>query len=242
MVGIGVDVDCKGVPAVSAAVDVLTGTQAVLLDFDGPVCGVFSGRPNYVVAGQLRTFLEQRGIKLPGHFAYSRDPLKLLQWIGREYPSVVAQADDVLSAEETLAVESARPTPGAHDLLGQLATAGVPVAIVTNNSAAAVGAYLRLHDLSRDVAAVAARPPGRPERMKPAPDALLRAMDDLGVQAAGCIFVGDSPSDVEAAQAAGVRSVGYAKSDRHRTALEAAGADLILDDMAALGAGLQAAA
>ena len=72
-------------------------------------------------------------------------------------------------------------------LLGQLSTAGVPVAIVTNNSVDAVEAYLRLHDLTQLVAVVAARPFGRPERMEPAPDTLMQAMSELDVRPEECI-------------------------------------------------------
>lgn len=48
------------------------------------------------------------------------------------------------------------------------------------------------------------RHPDHPDR-KPNPGMLLRAIDDLELDAAQCIMIGDKPSDVEAARRAGVR-------------------------------------
>lgn len=220
---------------------VMNHTRAVLLDFDGPVCHLFSGRPNYVVAGRLRTFLEEQGVVLPARLDSNRDPLKLLQWVGGAHPQLVSQTDDVLIAEETLAAASALPTPGAGEALGGFAAVGLPVAIVSNNSAQAVTAYLQRQGLLPLVTATVGRQHGRPEAMKPAPDALIHAMATLHKPAETCVFIGDAPTDVEAARAAEVISIGYAKSDRHHAALAAAGADLIIDDMAAFVAVLEAA-
>lgn len=46
--------------------------------------------------------------------------------------------------------------------------------------------------------------PDHPDR-KPNPGMLLRAIDDLGLDAEASILIGDKPSDVEAARRAGVR-------------------------------------
>ncbi|MCA1701505.1 MAG: HAD hydrolase-like protein [Actinobacteria bacterium] len=49
------------------------------------------------------------------------------------------------------------------------------------------------------------------------------------------ILVGDSVSDITAARQAGIRSIGYANAIGKRRALSEVGADIIIDDMAALG-------
>jgi phosphoglycolate phosphatase len=41
---------------------------------------------------------------------------------------------------------------------------------------------------------------------KPHPDVIFKALSGLGAQAHDCLFVGDSPADMEAAQRAGVKS------------------------------------
>jgi len=47
------------------------------------------------------------------------------------------------------------------------------------------------------------------ERPKPAPDMLLLAMDKLKVEAASCLFIGDSELDKSAAAAANMQFAGY---------------------------------
>ena len=52
---------------------------------------------------------------------------------------------------------------------------------------------------------------------KPAPDVVLTALAALGARPADCLFVGDSPADMEAGRRAGVRTCavryGYGKTD-----------------------------
>jgi phosphoglycolate phosphatase len=52
--------------------------------------------------------------------------------------------------------------------------------------------------------------------------------------------VGDSVTDIEAARAAGVRSIGYANKPGKFGQLTAAGADAVVTEMAALAAALTA--
>jgi HAD superfamily hydrolase (TIGR01509 family) len=69
------------------------------------------------------------------------------------------------------------------------------------------------------------------ERGKPAPDLFLHAAADMGFEPADCVVVEDSPVGIEAARAAGMRSLGFAG----RTPAERlAGADEVFADMAEL--------
>lgn len=56
---------------------------------------------------------------------------------------------------------------------------------------------------------------------KPHPEALLLALDKLGVGAAEAVYVGDSPEDVQMARAAGVLAVGIPGGFPNRDALAA---------------------
>ena len=111
------------------------------------------------------------------------------------------------------------PLPGAREALDRLRAAGVPVAVVSNQS----GVARRLVTMEQ-VAAVNRRVeellgplgpwvvcPHRPDEgcacRKPAPGLLLKAADLLGVEPACCAVVGDIGADVEAAQAVGARPV-----------------------------------
>jgi histidinol-phosphate phosphatase family protein len=111
------------------------------------------------------------------------------------------------------------PMPGAREALSRLRDAGVPVAVVSNQSGIARG-FLE-HD---DVKAVHARmeqllgplgpleycPHGPADGCgcrKPAPGLIVRAAERLGVDPRDCAVIGDIGGDVEAARAAGARAV-----------------------------------
>jgi HAD superfamily hydrolase (TIGR01509 family) len=52
-------------------------------------------------------------------------------------------------------------------------------------------------------------------RPKPAPDMLLHCLERLGVAASAAVYVGDSPSDLAAAEAAGIEFVAVGESVQH---------------------------
>jgi phosphoglycolate phosphatase len=64
---------------------------------------------------------------------------------------------------------------------------------------------------------------------KPDPEPVREALRRLGVAASEAVFVGDSPGDVAAAHAAGVRVVGVTYGYRSAEKLRAAGADVLID-------------
>ena len=70
-------------------------------------------------------------------------------------------------------------------------------------------------------------------RGKPAPDLFLRAASELGVDPARCLVVEDSKSGVEAARAAGMRSLGFCGGLTPRGWLTGPGT-VVFDDMANL--------
>ena len=69
---------------------------------------------------------------------------------------------------------------------------------------------------------------------KPDPAPLREAMRRCGATAQETVMVGDSPADIKAGRAAGVRTCGIAGGFRGREALEAAGCDLIIESIAEL--------
>lgn len=210
------------------------GISAVLLDFDGPVCGVFSGYPAHLVADELRGDLLRLGIVATDDICASSDPLAILRWAGDEHPEVIEDIDSILTAAERRAVRSAQPTPGAHRVIVSAQRIGRPVAIVSNNSAAAIADYLSEHDISEQVAVVAARPFGQPWFMKPNPALVVQAIEHLGASPERCLFVGDAITDIQAGRAAGVRVVGYVKTSQQGAALASAGPDRLINSMSEL--------
>ncbi|TIT83685.1 MAG: HAD family hydrolase, partial [Mesorhizobium sp.] len=73
---------------------------------------------------------------------------------------------------------------------------------------------------------------------KPAPDALLLALDQLGVEPADALMVGDSSSDVDAARAAGMPVV-LLRGGYTQVPVEELGADLVCDSLLDLPSTMQ---
>lgn len=132
----------------------------------------------------------------------------------------------------------AAPAPGAHALLVALHAAGTPVVIVSNNAAEPIRVHLEHYGLAACVCDVVGRPVTRPDLMKPHPHtvrrAMERAMEIAGIGSQDAVLIGDSVSDIEVARAAGVRSIGYAKTQQRGAELSEAGADVVVDSMTCL--------
>jgi D-glycero-D-manno-heptose 1,7-bisphosphate phosphatase len=113
--------------------------------------------------------------------------------------------------------------PGALPALARLSAAGCELMILTNQSAIGRGLVSRqtVDDINRRLAAVIEAGGGRIRAFlvcphapadacdcrKPAPGLLLRARDELGIDLARAVLVGDQLSDIEAARAAGCRAI-----------------------------------
>jgi histidinol-phosphate phosphatase family protein len=109
--------------------------------------------------------------------------------------------------------------PGAREAVGRLRAAGVPTAVVSNQSGVARG-YVRIEQVeavNRRVEELVGPlgpwmvcPHGPWEGCrcrKPAPGLIVAAAGALGVEPADCVVIGDIGADVEAARAAGARAV-----------------------------------
>ncbi|MCZ7434859.1 HAD family phosphatase [Micromonospora sp. WMMC241] len=212
---------------------------AVLLDFDGPVCSIFAGYPAPKVAAELVDVLRRRGIDVPPDLAGEPDPLEVLRRTGAAGDQGVTQAvEDALCAAERRAAASAETTRYGREVIVAARQAGLSVAVVSNNSAGAVSAYLSAHRLAGYVSPVIGRAYAEPARMKPNPDPILQAVRALGESSDRCVLVGDSLSDIEGAQAAGVRAIGYANRPAKAEALRAAGADALITSMGTIAKAL----
>lgn len=209
-------------------------SEALLLDFDGPVCRLFAHYTARKASRHLARFLTNQNIEVPPDLADGPNPMQLLLWVADHAPHLTAAADDALRAAESQAAETAEPTPHADDAVRAATRARRAVAVASNNSEPAITGYLQAHGLAAQVAAIAARPHGEPHKMKPDPDTVTRAVNALGASPDRCLFVGDSRSDIEVALKTGVRPIGYAKTPERGRRLAEAGAEDVIDDMADL--------
>jgi pyrophosphatase PpaX len=74
------------------------------------------------------------------------------------------------------------------------------------------------------------------ERHKPDPAPVYHALDALGVEPSGALFLGDSPHDIAAGNAAGVTSVAALWGPFSRTVLTEASPDYLLEHIRELPA------
>lgn len=216
-------------------------SSAMLLDFDGPVCSVFAGYPAETVASELRQFLASQYVAVPGDAAGIGDPLKVLRWVGEHHPALVGALDELLTAAEVTAVQTAKPTSHSGDVIMAASRTGRRVVIVSNNGEPAITRYLAAHGLSPLVTLVIGRTHANPLLMKPHPDAVLRAVEGIGKHPGDCLLVGDSPADIEASRAVGVHPIGYAKTPSRRPRLVTAGAEVVIEDLGELATALDSA-
>jgi HAD superfamily hydrolase (TIGR01509 family) len=217
-----------------AVQEAIRKAQCVLLDFDGPICDIFAGLPAPQVAASLRSFLAEHDVEIPPEVAAFDDPLAVFRFSRQLGPDMCLITRDMLTRLEVEAVQTARPTPGAADLIRQSKRLGKAVAVVSNNSTMAVTAYLQRTHLGEEIDYVSARVEPDPNLMKPDPHLVRHALERLAVKPAVSVLVGDSETDMEVCKATGVVAVGYANRPGKASRLETAGADHIVTSMTEL--------
>jgi phosphoglycolate phosphatase-like HAD superfamily hydrolase len=148
----------------------------------------------------------------------------------------------IVDEEEAERAKLARPHPGAHALLAQLAS--LPIALYTNNrrDVALVALAAAGIDVSRFFA-IAAR--DGPASIKPSAEPLLALLAAPAASGTKRVFVlGDHAADMAAAQAARtalgtaapeIVAIGYAHAMERAPGLEAAGADFVVTELAEAG-------
>lgn len=217
----------------------LFAAEAVLFDFDGPLCDVFAGLPAPQVAEDLSRLAAEHDPELCAKLAGISDPLEVLRLTYNSDRSLSGRVEEALIAAEIEAVQVAGdPTEGGVEAMAAARRSGRSITVVTNNSPDCVRSFFDLHGLSYLVDAVIGRIPYRPDLMKPDPYAVLRAAEVLDVLPATCVLIGDSLTDIQAAHAAGGAAIGYANKPGKRDAFAEAGAEAITENMRAIAQAL----
>ena len=123
------------------------------------------------------------------------------------------------------------PYPGILPLLDHLGAAGLGLAVVSNKFDGAVKGLCASYFGPRIPVAIGESPL---VARKPAPDAVLRALEELNADPHGAVYVGDSDVDLLTAQNAGLPCISVSWGFRSRSFLLAHGAARIADSPAAL--------
>jgi phosphoglycolate phosphatase len=213
---------------------ILARCRYLLLDFDGPVCDIFSGLPAATVAERLRKLITGQGVQMPTEILPSPDPIEVFSYSATVSADLAAQVEAEMADQELAAAATARPTPYVHDVVTSCRESGRAVAVVSNNADRAVRAYLAAHGLDDRIELVSARTSPDPALLKPSPYLIERAMTGLGAPPAECVLVGDTTTDMLATRLAGIDSIGYANKPGKHDSLAAAGATAVVSSLADL--------
>jgi HAD superfamily hydrolase (TIGR01509 family) len=208
----------------------LADASCLLLDFDGPVCGIFATYQAPAIAAELRRMLPN---DLPESVRETSDPLEILRWAGTNAAAAGLYAiEDSLRAAELQAAAGAMPTEYAREVMTAAELGRRQVAIVSNNSAPAIRSYLISQGLDKYVSVVVGRKRYQPELMKPSPYSVLAALERLGAKPSRALLIGDSLTDITAANNARVQVIGLANEPGKQEIFLAADADAVVTSMA----------
>lgn len=119
------------------------------------------------------------------------------------------------------------PYPGILPMLHKLREKGYRLGVVSNKYDSAVKALCK--DYYNDYITIAIGESSGVNK-KPAPDSVLKAMEELSSSVEESIYVGDSEVDVHTAHNAGLKCIGVTWGFRGRTVLETEGADFVIDN------------
>jgi beta-phosphoglucomutase-like phosphatase (HAD superfamily) len=212
---------------------------AIVLDLDGTLVDTVESR----IRAWLATFAE---VGIP----VTRDQLPpLIGMDGRRLAREVASAagidlgggrDEVIDRRSGEIYgdlnRHPRPLPEARELLLELDRRRVPWAIATSSRREQVATSIEALDLPRPPTIIDG---SQVEHAKPAPDLLLRAAQELGVEPAETWCVGDSTWDMRAAVAAGMVPIGVASGAVDAEELRRTGARLTVANLGELIAALE---
>ena len=215
---------------------VISRTRYLLLDFDGPICSIFAGLPAETVAARLRKLFPG---ELPEEIANTPDPIKVFYYSATVSDEMAARVEAEMADLEVAAVPTADPTPYVHQVIASARESGRTIGVVSNNSPRAVNAYLDRHGLSDGISLVVARTSHDPALLKPSPHLINEAVRGLDADPAASTLVGDSFTDIEAANRAGVASIGYANKAGKRDHMIQLQAGAVITSMADLALALR---
>jgi HAD superfamily hydrolase (TIGR01509 family) len=205
--------------------------SALVFDLDGTLVDTVGTR----IAAWLRAF-EEMGIP-----ANQTQVAPLIGSDGRRLARTVAEATG-RRVEEALAEsidsragqiydllnKDPKPLPGVQKVLSLLVAHGIPWGIATSSRSDQVRASVLALQLPAWPKVIDG---SHVKHAKPAPDLLLAAAHELGVELASTWYVGDSTWDMEAAIAAGMLAIGVATGAASAMDLTNAGAHLTVESL-----------
>ena len=211
----------------------LRGLDAVLFDLDGTlldtiphILASFRYATTTVLGSPLpdETLMRNVGIPLATQMRLLDDDEATAKQLLDAYKEFNSASHD----------EMARLFPGTREALGELSARRMPLGVVTSKGTAMARRGLDLFELGDFFAVVVTS--DDTSAHKPDPDPVLHAAALLGASPARCLYVGDSPHDVEAGRAAGAITAAATWGVSDRECLVSAEPDIMVDDIRELAA------
>ncbi len=205
--------------------------ETVLFDFDGTVFDTAEGIVRSVQYALRRQGIEAEAASL---VRFAGPPLQysFMEYAGLSEDAALRAIGDFRERYRPIGVYESRPFPGIGELLDALRAAGKKVGVATSKPQPLAEELLERAGPREKFDAVRGSDPAVVDNEKW--QVVTWAMRDLGADAATTVLVGDTRFDVAGAHRCGIPCVGVRYGYAAPGELEAAGADMIADDMAQL--------
>ncbi|MDT8342476.1 MAG: HAD-IA family hydrolase [Longimicrobiales bacterium] len=206
----------------------------VLFDLDGTLADTVP----LILACYRHTMTVHRGAPLPDDLwlRHVGRPLReSLLAFGDDADEAEAMRETYLGYQREVHDGMVHPFPGVPEAVAELRSLGVPLGVVTSKTSEMAHRTLRVCALADAFAVVVTA--DDVTRGKPDPEPVHTALRALGAVAGpGILFVGDSPHDLAAGRAAGVRTAAVTWGAASEAALVAGAPDYLVRSVAELRA------
>ncbi|CAM3010933.1 pyrophosphatase PpaX [Paenibacillus sediminis] len=119
--------------------------------------------------------------------------------------------------------------PNVKEVIAKLYEQGFTLGVVTTKMRSSTSRIMEMFDLGKYMSVLVTV--DDVEHPKPHPEPVQKAVQQLGVNPATALMIGDSPIDIQSAQAAGTKSAGVAWSLKGEEVLKKYNPDYILHNM-----------
>ena len=195
--------------------------KGIIFDFDGTLAEL--NLDFGLMARRVEELARGEGFAGPWPAGYLLEALTVVS--ARMGDGFAGRAGQVIEAVELEAAARGRLFPFTRPLLAQGREQGLCLGVVSRNCGAAIRCLLPEADQLN-----AFLPRERAPRPKPHPDQLWDACRAMGLDPGRAVMVGDHPTDMQAAVAAGCLAVGVTSGRIGGDELREAGAGLVLPD------------
>jgi HAD superfamily hydrolase (TIGR01549 family) len=146
-----------------------------------------------------------------------------------DYETAKQALHEILNEFEFEGFSRAKPHPGSLQVLKRLKDEQILTGLVTNSGRRPVDSILGTFGFLPFLTTVITR--DEMSSMKPEPDGILKAIEQLEVQKENTVYVGDSVIDIEAARTAGVSSIALSQGLYSRENLEKEKPDYLISNI-----------